>query len=127
MFYRLGNAGGFGVFLLLATTALAVARYFWRDPHGEAVGTRLVAPVLAAVTLVVMVVLVATNYATILNVAPGSAEAWQWPASFLIPAVVGLLRGWYLKSQRPGLYAAMVHDRPATAPAQGLQPEGVVR
>jgi amino acid transporter len=127
MFYRLGNAGGFGVFLLLATTALAVTRYFWRDPHGEAMGTRLVAPVLAALALVVMVYLVATNYATILNVAPGSAEAWHWPASFLIPAVLGLLRGWYLKSQRPGVYAAMVHYRPATAPARGLQPEGVVR
>jgi hypothetical protein len=34
MLYRLGNAGGFDVFLLLAATAVAVARYFWRHPEG---------------------------------------------------------------------------------------------
>jgi hypothetical protein len=87
VFYRLGNAGGFGVFLLLAATALAVARQFWCDRRDEAVGARLVAPAVAAVALVVMVLLAATDYGTILDVAPGSAEAWQWPASFL---------GWYL-------------------------------
>jgi amino acid transporter len=115
MFYRLGNAGGFGVFLLLAVTAVAVARYFWRDPQHEGVGVRLVAPVLAAVALLVMVYLVATNYATILNVDPRAAEAWAWPASFLIPAVMGLMRGLYLRSERPDVYAAMPHHQPPDA------------
>ncbi len=127
MFYRLGNAGGFGVFLLLAATAVSVARYFWRDPHREGPGTRLLAPVVAAIALAVMVYLVATNYATILNIPPGSPEAWLWPASFLIPAVLGVLRGWYLKHQRPALYAQIVHHRPATpgAATVGPLPEGV--
>lgn len=127
MFYRLGNAGGFGVFLLLTVTAVAVVRYFWRDSRNEAPGVRLVAPVVAAVALVVMVYLVATNYATILNVAPGSREAWAWPASFLIFAVLGLLRGWYLRLQRPDVYAAMPHHQPADATAvvaRGREPEG---
>ena len=112
MFYRLGNAGGFGVFVLLAVTAVAVVRYFWRDPHREGAGVRLVAPIVAAVALVVMVYLVATNYATILNVAPGSVESWAWPASFLIPAALGLLRGLYLKVLRPDVYAVMPHHHP---------------
>jgi amino acid transporter len=119
MFYGLGNAGGFGVFLLLAMTAIAVTRYFWRDPHQESMGTRLVAPAVAAVALTVMVYLVATNYATILNVPPGSTAAWAWPTTFLIPAVLGLLRGWYLKAQRPGM-----HHQPAKPVTRDLQPEG---
>jgi amino acid transporter len=125
MFYRLGNGGGFGVFLLLAVTAIAVTRYFWRDPHHEGPATRLLAPVVAAVALVVMVYLVATNYATILNVGPGSREAWLWPASFLIPAVLGLLRGWYLKQRRPDVYAGILHYQPTVAarPAAELTPE----
>jgi hypothetical protein len=127
MFYRLGNAGGFGVFLLLAATAVAVVRYFWRVPHDEGAGTRLLAPLVAAFALVVMVYLVATNYATILNVPPASREAWAWPASFLVPAGLGLLRGWYLKYRRPGVYAGMVHHQPFTTAdvRRGLQPEGV--
>jgi amino acid transporter len=127
MFYRLGNAGGFGVFVLLTVTAVAVARYFWRDPHDEAAGVRLVAPVVAALALLVMVALVAANYATILNVDPQSSEAWAWPASFLVFAVLGLLRGWYLKLQRPDLYAAMAHHQPIDAAAfaaPGREPEG---
>jgi amino acid transporter len=125
MFYRLGNAGGFGVFLLLAAIAIAVTRYFWRDPHNEGPATRLVAPALAAVALVVMVYLAATNYATILNVPPASTEAWAWPASFLIPAALGLLRGWYLRQRRPGVYAAIVHHQPPTPAApRRLQAEG---
>jgi len=125
MFYRLGNAGGFGVFVLLAVTAVAVVRYLRRNPHLQ--GAQLLA-VVAAVALVGMVYLVATNYATILNVAPGSWEAWAWPASFLVPAGLGLLRGWYLKYQRRDVYAAIAHHRSATTATptgRGLQPEGV--
>jgi amino acid transporter len=124
MFYRLGNAGGFGVFLLLAATAVAVARYFLRTPHQESIAARLVAPTIAAAALLAMVYLVATHYATILNVPPGTPEAWQWPASFAVIATLGLLRGWYLKAQRPDIYDAMVHHQPTGLTSSELQPEG---
>lgn len=35
--------------------------------------------------------------------------------SFLIPAVLGLLRGLYLKYQQPAVYAAMPHHQPTGA------------
>ncbi len=127
MFYRLGNAGGFGVFLLLTGTAIAVARYFLRTPHQESIAARLVAPTIAAIALLAMVYLVATHYATILNVPPGTPEAWQWPASFTVFAAIGLLRGWYLKARRPGVYDAMVHYQPPTVASPDLQPEGAFR
>ncbi|WP_433221480.1 APC family permease [Dactylosporangium sp. CS-047395] len=113
MFYYLGNAGGFGVLLLLALTSVAVWRYFHRDGCGETVWARLIAPVAAGIALWAMVALVASNYATLLNVPPDAVAAWAWPASFLIPAAVGMLLAGYMRWQRPATYAAMLHD---TAP-----------
>jgi amino acid transporter len=44
LFFWLGTTGGFGILVLLATTAVAVIAFFARDPRGESAWSRLIAP-----------------------------------------------------------------------------------
>ena len=125
MFYGLGNGGGLGVLVLLTVTSAAVWRFFGRDPRGESAWSRSIAPVLAALGLGTMVCLVVANYATLLNVSPDSVQAWAWPASLAVPALLGLLRAGYLRAYRGDVYAAMVHHRPILNPFTSRVPEGV--
>jgi amino acid transporter len=107
LFFWLGTTGAFGVLCLLATTSIAVIRFFARDPRGENAWHRLAAPALAALALLAMVWSGLANYATLLGVAPGSTEAWVLPASFAVAAVVGVGYGAWLRSSRPDVYRAI--------------------
>jgi hypothetical protein len=93
--------------VLLAVTSAAVIAFFARDPRGENLWRRLIAPALAAVLLGVIVVLAVQHYATVLGVRPGSPAAWALPASYAAVAMLGL--GWalVLKSRRPQVYATI--------------------
>ncbi|HUY46330.1 MAG TPA: APC family permease [Streptosporangiaceae bacterium] len=104
LFFGLGTTGGYGVLLLLTVTAVAIAAFFARDPRGENIWRRLIAPAVAAVLLGGIVVLATLHYATLLGVSAGSTAAWALPASFGAAALLGL--GWalILKIRRPMLY-----------------------
>jgi amino acid transporter len=104
LFFWLGTTGAFGVLCLLAVTSIAVVRFFARDPHRENAWRRLVAPTLATLALLAMVWAGLANYPTLLGVAPGSTEAWAFPAAFAVAAVVGVLYGVWLRSARPDAY-----------------------
>ena len=104
LFFWLGTSGAFGVLCLLAVTSVAVVRFFARDPHGERLWPRLVAPALAALALLAMVWAGLANYATLLGVAPGSTEAWALPAAFAVAGVIGIVYGSWLRSARPYIY-----------------------
>jgi amino acid transporter len=107
LFFDLGTTGGFGILVLLAVTAVAVIAFFARDPLGENLWRRLIAPALAAAALGVIVVLAVQHYATVLGVRPGSPAAWALPASYAAVAVLGV--GWalVLRSRRPQVYATI--------------------
>jgi amino acid transporter len=107
MFFWLGTTGGFGILVLLATTAIAVIVFFARDPRGEPAWQRLIAPALAAAALGAMIVLAVQHYALLLGVMPGSPAAWALPGSYAAVAVAGLAWGLILKARRPGVYAAI--------------------
>lgn len=107
LFYRLGTTGGFGVLTLLAATSIAVVAYFAQDSQGEPLWRRLIAPALAGLLLVAMVVLAANNYATLLGVAPGSLPAKLLPAVFLVPVAVGLVWAGVLRHRHPTVYEAI--------------------
>jgi amino acid transporter len=107
LFFWLGTTGGFGIIILLALTAVAVIAFFARDPRGEGPWPRLVAPALAAVLLVGIVVLAAAHYPTLLGVPPGDSAAWALPASYAVVAAIGLGWGLVLKISRPQVYGAI--------------------
>lgn len=104
LFFWLGTTGAFGVLCLLAASSIAVIRFFARNPQGESVWRRLVAPALAALALLVMVWAGVANYPTLLGVAPGSTEAWALPGVFAVLAVISVMYGVWLRSARPEVY-----------------------
>src|SRR5262249_3408688 len=57
LFFWMGTTGGLGILLLLALTAIAVVVFFARGSRGETLWRRLVAPLLAAVLLIGIVIL----------------------------------------------------------------------
>ncbi|NUW43802.1 APC family permease [Nonomuraea rhodomycinica] len=118
LFFYGGTFGGFGVLLLVLTTSIAVIAFFSREPSGEDVWRRLVAPVPAAAALAVMVVLAVSNFSTVLGVPEGDPLAWILPSVYGVAAVVGLVWAMVLRSGQPAVYsrvglgakAATVHD-----------------
>jgi amino acid transporter len=104
LFFWGGTGGGLGVLLLIALTAFAVIGYFARNPEGEDVLHRIVAPVISAVLLVVVSYLALDNIATLLGVEPGSSTAIIVPSTFGVVLILGIIWGLYLRSGRPQVY-----------------------
>jgi amino acid transporter len=93
LFFWLGTTGGFGILILLAATSVAVIVFFARDPRGEHLWSRLIAPGLAAILLTGIVVLAVLHYGALLGVPPGSTAAWGLPVSYAAAAGIGLAWG----------------------------------
>ncbi|NUW32463.1 APC family permease [Nonomuraea sp. SMC257] len=118
LFFYGGTFGGFGVLLLVFATSIAVIAFFSREPSGEDVWRRLVAPVPAAAALAVMVFLAVSNFSTVLGVPEGDPLAWILPSVYGVAAVVGLVWALVLRSGQPAVYsrvglgakAATIHD-----------------
>lgn len=103
LFFWLGTTGGFGVLVLLTATSIAVLGYRLRS-KGENIWRATIAPALALVLLLAILIAAAVNFATLLGVAPDSPLRWVFPASFLVPVLIGLARAWYLYARKPEVY-----------------------
>jgi amino acid transporter len=114
LFYWLGTTGGFGILILITATTLAVIAFFARQPAGESLWHRAIAPGLAAIILTVVLWLVLSNYATLLGVPPGAPASRWLPASYAVAGAAGLIWALLLKAGRPRVYRAI-----------GLGPEAV--
>ena len=107
LFYTGGVAGALGIIVLLLASSVAVVLFFRVDRRGESLWHTVVAPILATIGLVVVLVLVLGNFATLLGVDSGSPLRWGIPAAFLVVAVAGWAYGIGLRSRRPQIYAAI--------------------
>lgn len=109
LFFWGGMFGGFGVLFMLAVTSFAVIGYFARDPRGEGLWSRLLAPGAAGLLLVVVLFLAVDNFATLLGppVTPDSTVAWLLPAVFPAAMFVGVLWALWLRAGRPHTYATI--------------------
>ncbi|MFK3984089.1 APC family permease [Micromonospora sp. NPDC050397] len=104
LFYWGGTAGGFGVLLLITTTSVAVIAFFARDPSGESVWHRVLAPGLATVALATIVIIALDNFAILLGVAPDSVLRWALPAVYPAAAILGVIWAVVLRGRRPEVY-----------------------
>jgi hypothetical protein len=66
-----------------------------------------VAPVLAAVLLLIVVVLALVNFATLLGVEPTSPLRWGIPLAYLVIAILGVVWALTLRHRRRTVYAAI--------------------
>lgn len=109
LFFYGGMVGAFGVLVLLTLTSFAVIGYFSRDPRGENLWNRMLAPALAAVLLLVIIFLAFNNFATLLGIPPDadSILPWALPAVFPVALLVGVGWGLTLRAIRPQAYATI--------------------
>ncbi|HET9143449.1 GNAT family N-acetyltransferase [Actinophytocola sp.] len=96
--------GALGVLILMIALSFAAVGYFRRRPDVESVWHRRLAPVLAGVLLLGLLVLVLADFHRVLGVGRDDPRGWVLPALYAVVAVGGLLWGWYLKVARPQVY-----------------------
>jgi amino acid transporter len=139
LFFWCGTSGGLGVLLLIAVTSVAVLVFFVRQPGGETMWRRVVAPVLAILGLAMVVWLALAHFGTLLGVPEGHALRWGVPAGYLLVALAGVGWGLVLRASRPEVYAGIGKGakavttgveipppRHGTAPASGTPDSGSV-
>jgi len=104
LFFWGGTSGALGVLFLIAATSIAVIVFFARNPSGEPLWHRLIAPVIATIALAVVLVLALDNFATLLGVKPDHVLAWAIPVAYLVATMLGIGWGLILKARRPDVY-----------------------
>ena len=108
LFFTIGITGGFGVLVLITITSIAVVAFFSRDTHGENTWRRSIAPVLAAILLVVTVFFGVANYDFLLGLPPDTFGAdvlrWLLPGLYVVLFLLGVWWAVYLRRSRPEVY-----------------------
>ena len=93
-----------GVVLLMTGTSAAVVGYFRTHPRAATLWQRLVAPALATVLLLALVLLLIANFDALLGTDPTSPLRWILPGLVLLAAGAGAAWGAALRSRRPEVY-----------------------
>ena len=106
LFTWLTNTGAFGLALLMVLVSIAVIGYFRRDRRGVGVGSRLVAPLIAAVSLGGVAVLILVNFDVLLGQAESNALTYLLPAIVVVPACSAMLWAYRLGARGPTSTAA---------------------
>jgi amino acid transporter len=120
LFFWGGTGGGYGVLLLTALTSIGVIVYFARHRTDDGAWRRVVAPVLAAVALLVIAGLATVNFDTLLGVAPNAPIRSAIPLAYGAAMLLGI--GWALtlKRIRPQVYARIGMGAKAATTGLGL-------
>jgi amino acid transporter/GNAT superfamily N-acetyltransferase len=104
LFFVGTSLGALGVLVLMTATSFAVIGYFRDREDLESGWSRVGAPALSGLLLLIVLMLVLANFHTLLMVPPSDMRAWLFPSAFAVVALAGLLWGWYLRSRRPEVY-----------------------
>lgn len=107
LFTWLSSMAAIGVLLLMAGTSMAVIGFFRGRPSMENGWQRVVAPVLATLSLAGAIFLTVYNFDSLLGTAADSPLRWVLPALLLVAAVLGLAWGLIIRSVRPEVYASI--------------------
>jgi amino acid transporter len=110
-------AGGLGVLLLMTVASVAVLRFFVRQPSGEGVWRRSVAPAVSATFLIPVSAATVLFFGDLLG-STDPVRVWGAPVAYLAVATAGLLWGSILRHRTgdpliDNHVTAVVVDRPA--------------
>jgi amino acid transporter len=106
--------GTVGIIVLQAAAALSVLAFFRNRPDRHWWRTAL-APLLGLAGLVTAIVLVVANFAVMTGTT--NVVVGELPVLLLVPVVVGIGYGLWMRSARPRQYAALAAEAEAEAPA----------
>ncbi|MFC6354714.1 APC family permease [Luethyella okanaganae] len=109
LFTWLTNSGALGLVLLMAIVSVAVIGYFRRDDRGVGIGSRLLAPIVAAVALAAVFVTILANFDVLLGQAESTMTTFLLPALVIVPGVIGVLWAYRLRSTKPNVYRQIGH------------------
>jgi len=107
MFTWLSGISAVGVVLLMAGTSAAVVGFFRGRSSAASMWQRAVAPTLATIALVALVVLIIGNFDALLGTDPTSPLRWILPGIVVLGGLLGVLWALKLKSSRPDVYASI--------------------
>ena len=115
LFTWLTNLGALGVLALMAATSFAVIGYFRARPEaGLSVWSSTVAPLIAGIALVVILVLGVANFNVLITSAtnaPTDTMTIVLPIILFGGGIVGLALGAWLKANKPDVYAGIGEGR----------------
>jgi len=109
LFYVGGTSGALGILILLPLGSLAVLGFFAGDRRGETLWRTRIAPLASLTGLLVVLGLVVWHFASLLGVPEDSPLVWAVPGLYGAVLVAGTGYGRWLRSHRPGVYAAIGH------------------
>ena len=115
LFTWLTNLGALGVLALMAATSFAVVGYFRQRPEaGLSAWSSKIAPTLAGILLVVILVLGVANFNVLITSATGAPTDTMTvvlPLILLVGGILGLVVGAWLKRNKPEIYAGIGEGR----------------
>jgi len=109
LFTWLTNVGALGLVALMALTSFAAFVFLRREPSGQGVFTRVIAPLVAGVVLAVLTVTIVFQFHVLVGLDPSNALNWVLPVLALAPGVIGA--GWaaWLRGSSPERFARIGH------------------
>ncbi len=115
LFTWLTNLGALGVLALMAATSFAVIGYFRSRPEaGLSTWTSTIAPLIAGIALLVILVLGVANFNVLITSAtnaPTDTMTIVLPIILFGGGIVGLILGAWLKRNKPEVYAGIGEGR----------------
>ena len=105
LFTWMGNVGALGVIVLMAAASLSVVVFFARRGAAGAQAWRLVASVIAGVSLLVIAVYTVKDFDVLVGAGPGSSLSWVLPGIIVLAALTGILQGLFLRARKPEAHA----------------------
>jgi amino acid transporter len=106
MYTWLAALSSVAILVLMAATSVAIIGFFRKRRSPESTWHRTVAPALATVGLLALLVIVVGNFDA-LGIDPSSPLRWALPGLVLVAIILGVVRARRLRSARPDAYAAI--------------------
>lgn len=109
LFTWLTNLGAFGLVLLMVLVSIAVIGYFQRNPRDVGAGSRLIAPIVAILSLGTVWVLILVNWNVMLGQTENTPTTFILPAVLLVPPIIAVFWGVWLRRAKPDVYRQIGH------------------
>jgi amino acid transporter len=105
LFTWLGVTASTGVVAIMAMVSISVIGFFGKRKGTETTWQRIIAPALATVFLITVLVLILMNFNRLLGAEQDTALRWILPGLLAVGAVAGLIRSSVLRNRKPAAYA----------------------